>query len=86
MNFWEAGSCRTPSIRGDFGYSRYGGGGASEGRSCIQETESKIIAQINASLRNCFGRLNNERIEMKRPGNLISGPLCCLEVLKAIQR
>ena len=51
-----------------------------------QETESKIIAQINASLRNCFGRLNNERIKMKRPGNLISGPLCCLEVLKAIQR
>ena len=60
--------------------------GASEGRSCIQETESKIIAQINASLRNCFGRLNNERIKMKMPGNLISGPLCCLEVLKAIQR
>ena len=54
--------------------------------ACIQETESKIIAQINASLRNCFGRLNNERIKMKRPGNLISGPLCCLEVLKAIQR
>ena len=69
-----------------FGDSRYGGGGASEGRSCIQETESKIIAQINVSLRNCFGRLNNERIKMKRPGNLISGPLCCLEVLKAIQR
>ena len=68
-NFWEAGSRRTPSIRCDFGDSRYGGGGASEGRSCIQETESKIIAQINVSLRNCFGRLNNERIKMKRPGN-----------------
>ena len=36
-----------------------------------EEIESKIIAQINASLRNCFGRLNNERIKMKRPGNSI---------------
>ena len=51
------------------GHRRLGVILASEGRSCIQETESKIIAQINVSLRNCFGRLNNERIKMKRPGN-----------------
>ena len=66
VRFYGPSASRAIVVEGDTDKVVFGN---LEGRSCIQEIESKIIAQINASLRNCFGRLNNERIKMKRPGN-----------------